>query len=129
MKIYCCNCGCDVEARLTDGEEIYPHREDLHALPFWKCDTCKGKVGCHHKTSDRTRPLGVIPSAEVSKLRSEIHSSMDVIWKSKTLKRSEVYEGMSKILGYKFHSAEIRSVEEAYKCLDAVRQLRKQHKM
>lgn len=29
MKIYCTGCEEDVEARLTDGQERYPHRPDL----------------------------------------------------------------------------------------------------
>ena len=27
--IRCCGCGDKVQARLTDGSEIYPHRKDL----------------------------------------------------------------------------------------------------
>lgn len=27
-QIFCCGCGADVEARLTSGAEIYPHRDD-----------------------------------------------------------------------------------------------------
>lgn len=60
--IFCCCCENDVHARLTDGREIYPHRHDLYSLPFWRCDGCGNHVGCHHKTKDRTRPLGVIPT-------------------------------------------------------------------
>lgn len=73
MVIYCCNCGTDVEARLTDGSEVYPHRPDLHNLPFWKHDACGGVVGCHHKTKNRTAPLGCIPSREIKELRKQIH--------------------------------------------------------
>lgn len=60
MKIYCTGCGKDVQARLTDGAERYPHRPDLYELPFWKCDTCGNYVGCHHKTRAPTKPLGCI---------------------------------------------------------------------
>jgi hypothetical protein len=63
--IYCCGCESAVQARLTDGREIYPHRPDLADLPFWKCDGCGNHVGCHHKTNDRTRPLGNIPTPEI----------------------------------------------------------------
>lgn len=114
--IYCCNCKENVPARLTDGKEIYPHRRDLYTLPFWKCDHCDGKVGCHHKTKNRTMPLGVIPSHAISKLRGEIHRLIDPVWKMKIKTRKEVYGLMSEHLGYQFHSAEIRSEEEALKC-------------
>jgi hypothetical protein len=50
--IFCCECREKVNARLTEGEEIYPHREDLKDLPFWICDKCKNFVGCHHKTDN-----------------------------------------------------------------------------
>ena len=66
--IECVECKATVEARLTDGSEIYPHRKDLHKLPFWKCDHCGNFVGCHHKTKKRTRPLGCIPNKEIKKL-------------------------------------------------------------
>jgi hypothetical protein len=55
MKLYCTGCEHEVEARLTNGEERYPHRPDLYELPFWKCDACSGYVGCHHKTDNPTK--------------------------------------------------------------------------
>ena len=58
MNIYCTGCEKNVNARLTDGKERYPHRQDLYELPFWVCDNCGGYVGCHHKTNQRTKPLG-----------------------------------------------------------------------
>ena len=57
-SIFCCGCQRKVDARLTNGEEMYPHRYDLANLPFWKCDVCQNFVGCHHKTKNRTKPLG-----------------------------------------------------------------------
>lgn len=65
MDLYCCGCKTKVSARLTDGAEVYPHRPDLHDLPFWRCDACGNFVGCHHRTKKRTGPLGCIPTPEV----------------------------------------------------------------
>jgi hypothetical protein len=76
MKIYCTGCEKDVEARLTDGEERYPHRPDLYELPFWKCDTCKGYVGCHHKTKTPTKPLGVIGRRKIYTIVGELHNEL-----------------------------------------------------
>src|SRR5258708_25759364 len=73
MRIWCVACNRLVEALLTDGRTIYPHRKDLQSLPFWKCLACGNYVGCHHKTNDPTRPLGNIPSPELRELRKEIH--------------------------------------------------------
>jgi hypothetical protein len=115
MKIHCCGCQEKIEARLTDGEEIYPHRSDLHSLPFWKCDKCKNFVGCHHKTKNRTRPLGCIPTKEIKSARQHIHKLIDPLWKKGIISRSSLYKRMSDELGFNYHTATIRSIEEARK--------------
>ncbi|MGR5347240.1 zinc-finger-containing protein [Vibrio mediterranei] len=119
--IYCCNCRCDVAARLTNGRETHPHLLERAHLPYWKCDTCKGAVGTHHKTSDPTRPLGVIASPAVNYERREIHRLMDPLWKSNRISRSELYERISKHLGIRdYHTAKIRNVHEAKLVKEAV---------
>ena len=124
MKIYCCGCQKDVEARLTDGGEIYPHRPDLASLPFWKCDGCGNFVGCHHKTQDRTKPLGCIPTKELKNARKRIHAILDPIWKSKRMSRRQIYKKLAKVVGREeYHTAEIRTVEEARTVYQAVQEL------
>jgi len=113
MELYCCGCGTTTDARLTDGTEIYPHRSDLSALPFWKCDQCGNYVGCHHKTKNRTRPLGCIPTPAIRIARKEIHKLLDPIWKSGKTSRKAIYVKLSNELGREFHTADIRSLEEA----------------
>ena len=113
MLIRCCGCEKKVEARLTNGGEIYPHRPDLKSLPFWKCDACGNYVGCHHKTKNRTQPLGCIPTPEIKNARQHIHKLLDPIWQSGKIKRKELYKILSDSLGWKYHTANIRSVEEA----------------
>ena len=75
--IYCCGCATDVNANLKSGKDIYPHRADLHSLPFWMCPTCKNFVGCHHKTRNRTAPLGCIPTTELKNARRHLHALID----------------------------------------------------
>jgi len=111
--IYCCACAKDVDARLTNGGEIYPHRPDLKILPFWKCDTCKNFVGCHHKTKNRTAPLGCIPTAEIKDARKHIHALIDPIYQSGLMTRKKLYELLSDAVGWKYHTAKIRTIEEA----------------
>lgn len=124
MNIYCCGCGCNVEARLTDGGEIYPHRSDLAALPFWRCDDCGNYVGCHHKTKDRTRPLGHIPTAEIRDARKHIHAILDPLWKSKRMSRRDIYAKIAERIGRaEYHTAEIKSVEEARDVYRAVKEI------
>lgn len=118
MIVYCCACESLVEPRLTNGAEIYPHRPDLSSLPFWIHDDCKNFVGCHHKTKDRTRPLGCIPTPEIKELRKQVHKEIDWLWRDIGIPRKEVYGAMSKAIGKEFHSAEIRSVDEARKILE-----------
>jgi hypothetical protein len=112
-EIYCCGCQKDIKARLTTGAEIYPHRPDLASLPFWKCDICGNYVGCHHKTKDRTRPLGVIATPEIKQARQHIHKLLDPLWQSGTVRRGDIYTYLRQKLGHEYHTAEIRSVEEA----------------
>lgn len=114
MKLWCCGCGEDIEPRLTDGAEIYPHRPDLSGLPFWRCDACNNFVGCHHKTPNRTKPLGCIPTPEIKKARQHIHRVLDPIWKQKKIPREKLYCEIAAKLGVKeYHTAEIRSVDDA----------------
>lgn len=113
MKLWCCACADYVTARLTDGAEVYPHRADLADLPFWRCDECGNWVGCHHKTKNRTKPLGNIPSPELKKARGHIHALIDPLWKSKRIGRSELYQRMSAKLGWNYHTASLRTIDEA----------------
>lgn len=102
-----------VQARLTNGHEIYPHRTDLACLPFWRCDTCGNYVGCHHKTAEPTRPLGVIPTPELKNARQHIHRILDPIWKNGHMGRRQLYAEISARFGREYHTAELRSIEEA----------------
>lgn len=124
MRLHCCGCNDTVYPRLTDGAEIYPHRKDLHDLPFWKCDTCGNFVGCHYKTKNRTKPLGCIPTAEIKKARMHIHAILDPIWKGGKMTRNEIYKTLSDKLGWNYHTANIRSVDEARNVYRLVMELR-----
>jgi hypothetical protein len=123
--IWCCGCDSDVSARLTDGGEIYPHRRDLTHLPFWRCDVCGNHVGCHHKTQNRTRPLGAIPSDEIRQARMKIHQVLDPLWKSGRLRRKKVYSRLTEELGRPYHTGDLRTLDEAdaiYRAVQAIEQ-------
>lgn len=111
--IFCCGCQKDIEARLTDGKEIYPHRPDLYSLPFWKCDGCGNNVGCHHKTADRTKPLGNIATPELKKARQYIHRILDPLWINKVIPRGKIYADLASELGYEYHTGEIKTLDDA----------------
>lgn len=112
-SIFCCGCGADVEARLTDGAEVYPHRADLAELPFWRCDACGNFVGCHHRTTTPTKPLGVIPTKAIKAERQRIHRLIDPLWQRGRWTRGSLYAEISRRIGKHYHTAEIRSVSEA----------------
>jgi hypothetical protein len=125
-RIYCCACGVDVAARLTDGREVYPHREDLRGLPFWRCDACRNFVGCHHKTKNRTQPLGCIPSPEIKAARQHIHALLDPIWESGSMSRAALYKAISDQVGWTYHTAKIRTISEARDVYRIVRNISRQ---
>jgi zinc-finger-containing domain len=120
-RIHCCACTQEVDARLTDGGEIYPHRPDLHSLPFWRCNTCLNFVGCHHKTKNRTEPLGCIPTAELKEARKKLHALIDPIWQSGKMGRRELYEAISREVGWNYHTAKTRTMDEARAAYRAAR--------
>lgn len=123
MRLWCCACASEVDARLTNGAETYPHRPDLAKLPRWICNACGNHVGTHHKTSNPTRPLGNIPTPELTKARQHIHALIDPTWKSGKVKRSALYGKLSKALGYEYHTGEIRTIDEARRVYTVARDL------
>lgn len=126
MNIYCCECCAVVQARLTNAEEIYPHREDLKDIPFWICNECKNYVGCHHKTANSTKPLGNIPTKALRNARNKIHKIFDPIWKEKKMSRSSLYFLISERLGYVYHTAYLTTIEEARKVYRIILEIRKE---
>ncbi len=122
-KIWCVACDSDVQARLTNGLEIYPHRADLHEIPFWKCDVCKNYVGCHHKSDQHTKPLGCIATREIVAMRQQIHQMIDPLWKLGKMERRKIYLRLGDALGRQYHTADLRSVEEAQLILETAKLL------
>ena len=114
-QLWCCKCGGNSTANLVSGKEVYPHRSDLKSLPFWQCVKCKNFVGCHHKTKNRTKPLGCIPTTEIKKARQFIHAIIDPLWMPKNYnKRGLIYRVIADQLGKReYHTAKIKTIEEA----------------
>ncbi len=116
MTIYCCKCSKQVKARITNGAEVYPHRKDLNGLKFWRCDGCDNFVGCH-KQGGGTKPLGVIASQQIKNYRKAIHAKIDPLWKHGKYTRKALYKNLSKKLGYEYHTANLKTVEECKRVL------------
>lgn len=122
-SIYCVECHSDVDADLVYGSNIYPHRPDLSELPFWRCPVCNNYVGCHHKTNNPTKPLGVIPNKELKELRKRIHSMLDPLWKGGRWSRKEIYAKISDKFGRPYHTGELRSLEEAKNVINIIKEI------
>lgn len=123
MLIHCCQCESLTKAVLITGLEAYPHRSDLKSLPFWKCPKCNNFVGCHHKTKNRTKPLGCIPTKEIKEIRKVIHSILDPMWRDGYYKRAEIYGLISKEIGFNYHTASLKTVDECNKALKIISKL------
>jgi hypothetical protein len=118
--IYCCGCDNKKSRRLCYGDLIYPHRKDLHKLCFWVCDDCGNYVGCHRRTES---PLGCIATPEIKRARQHIHRILDPIWQNKNISRNKLYKAISKEVGWKYHTAMIKSIEEARRVYLIVRRM------
>lgn len=123
MKIYCCECQNDVEAVLVYGDTIYPHRTDLYELPFWQCQACKNFVGTHWKTNNPTKPLGVIAMQELKNARKHIHAILDPLWQSGAYKRKSLYLKIAEKVGWNYHTAKLRNIEEAREIYRIIKQI------
>lgn len=126
-RLYCCACETEVDARLISGAEAYVRRPDLANMPFWCCDGCGNFVGCHHRHHDpskRRDPLGCIPTPAIKSARQHIHRILDPLWQSGRMKRRHVYGLLAEAMGKsEYHTAEIRSVEEARDVYRAARRI------
>ena len=92
---------CNRDTRLARGREIYPHRPDLWGDPFWICDGCGARCGCH---PDSTRPLGRLANAETRDLRQRVHALLDAEWCTaprRSEARSRAYARLGTALGLK----------------------------
>lgn len=122
--IWCVGCNEEVRAELVHGDVVYPHREDLKDLPFWKCPKCGDTVGTHYKSADPLKPLGVIATRGMKILRRNIHSCIDPIWTNRIMTRTQVYKYISTRLGYQYHTGDIKTMAEAKRVLTIVEQLK-----
>jgi len=109
-KLFCCGCNKDVLPMLVNGKIIYPHRKDLYHKKFYLCRKCDSYVGVHEGTENH---LGCLATKEIMNARKHIHKLIDPIWEKGKIKRSELYKRISNKINRKYHTANIRSVDEA----------------
>lgn len=117
MFIYCCGCEKQVLATLVNGENIYNNKK-LHKKLYYQCE-CGLYVGTHRKKHNIIQPLGYIPTKELRSARQHIHKLIDPLWQKKSISRSYLYYYISECLPHlkekKYHTGEIKTIEEARK--------------
>ena len=119
MNIYCCSCEEDVEAKLVQGVDMFPVRDDLGEKYYWQCPECGCFTGTH-EGSKKHKPLGSIATREIKQYRMNLHDLIDPLWKSKYMTRKQVYKLISDELGYTYHTGDVGSVEDAIRTREAV---------
>lgn len=72
MKIHCCTCEVQVDARLAKGLQVHRTRPDQHGYLFFQCEHCGDCVRCKNG-----KPVGVIVSDDVHKAREHIQNLID----------------------------------------------------
>lgn len=98
------DCGeCGKPAGLVTGETVYPHRPDLHALPFWRCCACQAYVGCHDGTF---KPKGTPCGPETRGARIAAHAAFDPLWRRKMAKDG-LNQGHARALAYRWLSEQL----------------------
>jgi hypothetical protein len=111
MSIYCTGCKKDVFPELITGKEIYfKASKDYSKRWFYRCLFCKAYCGCH---GGGRPPLGALATKEMRNARQEIHKILDPMWMGKKTSRSKIYKKLSDSLGYTYHTAEIKTIEDA----------------
>lgn len=73
----CLHCG--EPSRKVSGRVIYPNRQDLYRLIFWKCDPCGAYVGSHKRSG---KPKGFPGNHEVRNARKYVHKVLDPLWRN-----------------------------------------------
>jgi len=93
---------CKKESSMVTGEDVYPHREDLYLLNFYKCHDCDAYVGCHKKNNrlglTGIEPLGRPANNKLRSIRWFVHDCLDKHWKeseNRREKRNMVYSKLS----------------------------------
>lgn len=95
---------CGNPAELVTGEAIYPHRRDLHAKHFYRCEPCGAYVGCHSGT---TKALGRLANAELRAAKMAAHAAFDPKWRAGNMKRKQAYAWLADKLGMEINKCHI----------------------
>ena len=110
---------CADTGKLVTGREIYPHRPDLYAKSFYRCD-CGAYCGCHPGS---IVPLGYPCGPATRKARSLAHAVFDPLWKQGEMSRPSAYAWLAKETGIPAENCHIgmMTADQAQKVVRVVR--------
>lgn len=89
---------CEQGAGLFTGQDVYPHRKDLHERRFWVCWPCNAWVGCH-ETGDKTEPLGPLADEALRDARIAAHDAFAPLWQRGEMSKDMAYSWLARQLG------------------------------
>ena len=114
---------CGAQAMLVGGDMIYRNRPDLSAKKFWRCAPCDAYVGTHANRKDHA-PLGRLATAELRRLKMQVHSLFDPLWHNGgPLTRSKAYAWLAQTMGIPSGECHVGMFDEA-RCRAALAILR-----
>jgi hypothetical protein len=88
---------CGNPARLVSGREVYPHRRDLAARRYWRCEPCDARTGADWNKG--FAPSGRLADAALRAAHAEAHRAFDPIWKTREMTQGEAYRWLAGELG------------------------------
>lgn len=107
IKLNCPYCGRI--AHLIDSNELYgTSYGNIYICPNYPL--CDSYVGCHKNT---TIPKGTMANKRLRDMRIQAHKIIDVLWKSGTFKRDEVYVWLADKLQIKLKHCHIAMFNES----------------
>lgn len=107
---------CKYEAEFMTSKEFYGKD---YGTNIWVCHSCEAYVGTHGKSKN---PLGTLANKETREWRKQAHKYVDPLWKSKKMKRGEVYRWIQKVMAMTPQEAHIGNfnVEQCKKIIRKV---------
>lgn len=93
---------CNKPAPWVENKEKYGRNYGKSYMCYW-CKDCDAYVGCHENTK---RPLGTMANKELREWRIKAHGAIDWLWKSKRMKRHNMYKLLKEKMGRDIHIGE-----------------------
>jgi len=88
---------CNQAAVKATGQDIYPHRPDLHHKKFWLCAPCGAYAGDVQHPDYANRPVQ-LANRELRTAKMHAHQTFDYLWQQKLMSRTQAYEWLAAVM-------------------------------